>query len=541
MHHHHLPKDQYELLAGRTVIYDAVDDNQPLFDAAWRRVTLMAVLLVGWLLYWYWDTARSLVEVWGRAGPYYYGFVLPWVSLWLLVEKRRYMKSFCPRPSLLALFGLAAAGGLWLFGASSAMNSPSHWGWIGMFVALAPVLVGWRIARILAFPLLYLLLAVPVGDEVLPPLMSLCASITVGLLNMLSVPLLRDGPLLVLPSGAWAVSDAFSGIRYLLALLAFSVFYAYRHFYTVGTRLGFVLTSLLVLLGCNTLGALLIVMAAHSTETALVNIVDHKVYNWGLLLLECLLLMGITALWKDKNRPPRPTPHREFDAKTGPGSFYLSFIFLLAGGISAAPMLWLEAQKAPATTPVRTTAPLRLPPVQLLQWQASEPNTTWQPHYPGASDQLFQMFRYGPYSAGLCIAYYRQQSGDNKLISNDNSLVRPYEKSWLIRPYGDQTILYTGQNQELDVNRVELFNPGTEQVLTVWQWYWLDGYLTNSELIAKLYTAWTRISGGKNQAASVMVFTTNIPGQSPDTVLSAFSTQAGPSIEQVLHQAEALP
>jgi EpsI family protein len=74
---------------------------------------------------------------------------------------------------------------------------------------------------------------------------------------------------------------------------------------------------------------------------------------------------------------------------------------------------------------------------------------------------------------------------------------------------------------------------GIETRLVVWQWYWINGHLTTSDIEAKLLTALSRLRGRGDDSAAVMLFA---PAYGATTSLTAFAEAAGPQIMQLLAQ-----
>ena len=89
------------------------------------------------------------------------------------------------------------------------------------FVAMVPAavvaLLGRRVGMALAFPLAFLFFAVPTGEALVPRLMNWTADFTIGALRLSGIPVYREGNFFSLPTGRWAVVEACSGLRYVIA------------------------------------------------------------------------------------------------------------------------------------------------------------------------------------------------------------------------------------------------------------------------------------------------------------------------------------
>ena len=48
---------------------------------------------------------------------------------------------------------------------------------------------------------------------------------------------------------------------------------------------------------------------------------------------------------------------------------------------------------------------------------------------------------------------------------------------------------------------------GASEQLLIWQWYWLGGHSTSSDVRAKLQLAWQRLTGASDTASWVAIYT----------------------------------
>src|SRR3712207_2283490 len=106
--------------------------------------------------------------------------------------------------------------------------------------------VGLRVAREAAFPLAFLLFAIPFGEFLIPTLIDRTADFTVMALSASGVPVYREANHFVIPSGAWSVVEACSGLRYLIASLMIGVVYAVVSYRSTRRRLAFIAAALVV-------------------------------------------------------------------------------------------------------------------------------------------------------------------------------------------------------------------------------------------------------------------------------------------------------
>src|SRR4029077_16668066 len=92
-------------------------------------------------------------------------------------------------------------------------------------------LAGWRVLRAVSFPLSFLIFMIPIPqiiyNEITFPLQLLASRFATFWLELVQVPVLRDGNVLIMSNYSLEVVEACSGIRSLMALIALAVAYGY--------------------------------------------------------------------------------------------------------------------------------------------------------------------------------------------------------------------------------------------------------------------------------------------------------------------------
>jgi exosortase len=175
-------------------------------------------------------------------------------------------------------------------------------------VALIPASVvtflGWRIARPVLFPLLYLLAAVPLGAGIVPYLMVVTADIATALLRLMSVPVFRDGQLLALPGGAFEVADVCAGLNYLVSGVMISLLYAYLTFSSNVKRVLFVAGTACILIVANGVRAFIVMYVASATNMQYLGGRDHVWFGWVLFGAVVTVLFVMGARWADEPEQP---------------------------------------------------------------------------------------------------------------------------------------------------------------------------------------------------------------------------------------------
>ena len=186
-----------------------MSDNTLARSSPWpRALGLLTVLLLA-ILGLYQHTATGMVAIWSRSDTYAHGFVVPLISLWLIWRIRHSLAALNPQPAALAWLLMVGAAGLWLAGDLVAVNSVTQFALVALLVLAVPAVLGWQLARAMAFPLGFLFFAVPFGDFMLPTFMDWTADFTVLALRATGIPVYREGLQFVIPSGNWSALPAF--------------------------------------------------------------------------------------------------------------------------------------------------------------------------------------------------------------------------------------------------------------------------------------------------------------------------------------------
>ena len=199
--------------------------------------------------------------------------------------------------------GLAA---LWLLARLLSVSVVEQGALVAAVPTLAWAVNGHAWARRHRFALLFCLLATPVGEFLVPPLMELTATITVALVRLCGIPVLRDGMQLTMASGDFVVAEACSGIRYLIASVTLGLLFAHLTYRSLRRKLWFLLAAVLVPLLANGLRAWIIVMVAHFSDLQYATGVDHLLYGWLFFGVVIVALFYVGSWFQELGPSPQP-------------------------------------------------------------------------------------------------------------------------------------------------------------------------------------------------------------------------------------------
>lgn len=499
--------------------------SAPPLSRSWRQALMLLVALLGWIGFCYWETIVAMVGIWTRSETYAHAFVVPPITLWLIWRQRAQVFAEQPRTSFLLAIPVALTTFLWLLGELTAVNALTQFALVATLVLAIMALLGTSVSKRIAFPLAFLFFSVPIGDFMLPKLMEWTAAFTVLAVRASGIPVYQEGLQFVIPSGNWSVVEACSGIRYIIASVTVGTLFAYLNYVSLRRRLIFIAVSIIVPVIANWLRAYMIVMLGHLSGNKLAAGFDHLIYGWVFFGIVIMIMFMIGARWSEYAPEPDATITRAVELPTKTTNVWLAAlaVSLLA---AAGPLGFIAINKADqATEPHLSylTAP--------AEWRESSPFASWKPAYANPSAELQTVYIQQDKPVGLYIAYYRNQDYQRKLVTSTNTLAGSTDHAWSVIAQG----LTPSHQDSLPTNlrTAELLGKNTtpETRLIVWQWYWINGKLTTSDIEAKLYTALSRLRGQGDDSAVIMLYTPDVHAAE---TLPAFAGQAAQPINQLL-------
>jgi exosortase A len=456
------------------------------------------------LLITYWQTAHSMFAIWHRSDTFAHGILIAPLSVHLIWKRRRSVALLVPAPQFLPLSLLAGVAFVWLVSNIAGILVLEQYS----FVAMAPLLVwsvlGSEVVRVLAFPLFFLLFAVPAGEILTPPLMELTADFTVSMLSASGIPVYREGLFFSIPSGNWSVVEACSGLRYLIASVTLGCLFANLTYRSWKKRAIFIAACAIVPIAANCLRAYLIVMLGHLSDMQLATGVDHVVYGWLFFAVMIAVMLWVGSRFRDRDDGLQPLRASATQRRPLRRMFGAALAALAVA--SAAPAYAAYSRDAGGDETIMLTAPEPRNGWEKVPGPAAE----FTPHYRNSRASVRQYYRKASDGVGLFIAYYRNQRERGEMISSQNAVVTSGEGAW----------------REIAKARVDEFPAlatelrGVDTQLVVWHWYWVDDTYTANPYWAKVLQLRSQLFRASDEAAAIFVFASAEPGVLRDFVRS---------------------
>ncbi len=251
-----------------------------------------------------------MIQHWRASPDYSHGFLIAPLAAYFAWERRRKLARAPIEPSWWGLLPLALGALSLLVGRLGVELMSMRVAFPLTLIGLCILLLGLPIFRILAFPLCFLFLMVPLPQSLVNiiafPLQLFAADLAVQILHVVNMPVLREGNIIHLPNTQLFVAEACSGLRSLMALGTLGVVFAYFFRRTWGERLVLVASTLPIAVFVNALRVVLTAALTYRFGEGMAEGVIHQTEGFftfglafGLLLVEARLLAW---LWPRRPR-----------------------------------------------------------------------------------------------------------------------------------------------------------------------------------------------------------------------------------------------
>ena len=512
-----------------TIATDAVADAPA---APVNRALLGIAASAAMIAIFYHETIWSMIALWSRSQTFAHGFVIMPISAWLIWRQRDRLACMPLRPSNAAFLLLAALGAAWLLAQAANVQVVTQYAVIAMIPVCVVAMLGWQVAYAIAFPLAYLLLAVPFGEVFLAPLMDFTASFTVAALQLTGIPVFRENNIFSIPSGNWSVVEACSGLRYVIASLALGTLYAYLNYRSLLRRLTFIAAALILPILANGVRAYSIVMIGHWSDMQLAVGVDHLVYGWVFFGLVCLILFWVGSFWREAPLPTAP-PAPPSAPQPGRTSLAAAAVAVIAISISWPLMAAMLLRPASAeSTAALANAGLTIaapqPPWVATGWS----NDDWRASHAGTPLMLKQSYRNRNRDVKLQLVWYQRQQKDAELLTP----VEAEDQRFHTLENGTRIVQLAAA--PFRVQQAILQSGATR--LLVWRWYRQGDVATSNPFLVKFLLARNKLLHLRQDGAEIIVaapFEDQAAQAQAEILLQQFLDSMLPAIHQGLHHA----
>jgi exosortase len=196
-----------------------------------REWILWPGILAGLTVILYAPVLKNLVADWWNNPDYGHGFLVPVFSGYVLWREREKWLNTEIKPSNFGLLVMLGAVVILLGGSLGAELFTTRISLLILLAGMILFLAGWKMLRAVSLPLAFLILMIPlpvlIYNQITFPLQLLASRFATFWLELVRVPVLREGNVLILPNYSLEVVEACSGIRSLMTLLTLAIAYGY--------------------------------------------------------------------------------------------------------------------------------------------------------------------------------------------------------------------------------------------------------------------------------------------------------------------------
>lgn len=270
------------------------------FFPAWRsgviRLALVwAVSIAATFADW-----QAMADQWWTISTYTHVLLVPAILAWLVWQRwdqARIIQPVCWLPGL----GLYLAAALvWVLGVLGGVAEVAQAGAVGLLMSAVPLMLGVRVTAAFLFPIAYMVFLVPFGDEVIPPLQTVTAHLTILLVQITRIRAQIDGVFIATPAGLFEVAEACSGVKFLIAMVAFGVLAANVCFRSWRRRFVLLTVCVVVPVLANGVRAWGTVYVAQIKGPAYATGFDHIVYGWFFFAAVIAAIIGLSWPFFDR-------------------------------------------------------------------------------------------------------------------------------------------------------------------------------------------------------------------------------------------------
>jgi exosortase A len=479
----------------RITFRDGLDAHRPQVFAALAITMALAVIAP-----FYKREIAEALRAWVDSPTYNHCFLVIPIVFYLVWNRRGTIAGLSPRPALVGVLVIMGLSVLWCVAAKLDVIEARQFLFIAIVEGILFTLLGSTLYFRLLGPFLYLFFLVPSGEYLVPKLQELTANLAIAGLEMVRVPVYSNGIFIQIPEGSFVVADACAGLRFLVASIAYGVFFALIVYSSWWRRVAFIGLSLVIPVIANGMRAFGIIFAAHLVGSAAAVEADHILYGW--LFFSIVIFFLTLAGMSFADRPILLSAGSEGELR--PAVLGRSTRTLVTAGVLAtalaicAPALLTFIQGrvvSPETAWLNVPKPT--PP-----WKLSTSAPEWHPAVAGPDREFLDTFTNGQGMVERYVALLVSH-GDNNIMRD---LGRPAAgtKSW---ERGNIKTAQVRIGDRLRDVEVSVIRSESGQQRLLWSFYIVDRNTFSSALFAKLREAYVSLTGGGRAVAYVAVST----------------------------------
>ena len=280
-----------------------MDSEQRYLENFPKVHALLAIVAIGVV---YMNIIPGMVADWYDDPNYSHGFLVPLIAGYFLMQNWPALKSSPLRPSNAGLLLIIGSLVLLLLGYVGTEYFTMRSSLVFLLAGIVLYWFGWAILRLTSLSIAFLIFMVPlpyiVYDALAFPLKLLVTKASVAALVLLSVPVVREGNIIMFPQTVLEVADACSGLRSLMSLVTLAVALAFLNHKTALKRTILICSAVPVAIVTNMFRVITTGVLANQYGSAVAEGFFHEFAGFAVFALAMVILFGESALLKKVGR-----------------------------------------------------------------------------------------------------------------------------------------------------------------------------------------------------------------------------------------------
>lgn len=520
-------------------------ENQPLVWKQTTRIWSTFIGLAALFAFVFYDGLKELVRVWGSKEEYSYGYMIPFIVLFLIWQKKDSLERISFPGSWLGavvtLFGLTFL----VVGNLSAIYAVTQFSFVITLAGLALAFTGWMGFRIVSVPLMLLVFSIPLPQfffqEISNQLQLISSQIGVWVIRLFGISVFLEGNVIDLGTYRLQVVEACSGLRYLFPLMTLGFIAVYFFKETWWKRAVIFLSTIPITILMNSLRIGIIGILVEYWGQSQAEGFIHDFEGWAIFMACTTVLlaeMWALARFSSNRRPlrevfgiefPAPTPA---DAKVHWRKLPMAFIGSSAL-IALVAVLTLILPKPVEIIPARQQ--FSLFPSSIGGWEGKNQRMEQvYLNYLKVEDYILADYRDGNQNnVNFYVAYYASQKKGQSAHSPRTCIPGGGWEIKSLTRHNVQGVLT--KEAPLWVNRVVIQNGANRQL--VYYWFQERGRIITNEYLVKWYIFWDALTRNRTDGALIRLTAMIPPGADVATVdkqLTDFSKMVAGILENYI-------
>lgn len=439
----------------------------------WLYVVVASVVVVVSFIGAYWETFLALTNWWRTTSKYAHSFIIFPAIAYLIYEQRHQLKQLSPKLTPIMLTVLLPASLLLPVFIYIDVQILSETLLVLVIPLIFWVMVGHRVMKVVAIPMLLLITVAPIWELFAPILTQVTADVAQKSLNLLGVPVFRDEMYLTIPEGVFEIAEGCGGFRYFIAGLSLGLIFAYLNFDTFKKQLFVVIFAVFLSVVTNWIRVMIVIWAGHVTDMQHPYVQEHVNLGWYVFSAAFFLFFFLFGKYfSSKSRVKIQV--EQASSNMNPG--LLSFVSIGLVVVLIAPSYVFSRSQGNEAVP------------QTLQgfsevsgWDGPLSNASkWNPNFQGATHNNRVTFSRRGLEIDFYYALYRSQEQGKELVNVTNKIGN---EDWQVfTPKLVDFEVANGHQYEVTSIRVD----AEGETKTIWLWYRVAGIETRDRRLAKL-------------------------------------------------------